>query len=194
MKRFLTLLIIGLSLLFISPPAFAQAHCSLMVTDLETQYSSYLYLEEVECPKSPTLYVNLSKLAEGYGSVAQCFKEEANADSAAAYYSLSGAKYALSADALCDKDHSLKTRLYISSGDAYVNANLNELARLYYNKAIDVFNAHASVKDPGLFASANQKLYELNNPLIDDFKEVGNKEDVDWLPLAIAFIVFGVSL
>lgn len=183
MKR-LVLLIVLASL------AFSQ--CSTIVSDLETAHANYVYMDAIDCsrPMSDTPYVNLAQLAEGYAYAAQCFKEEAVADKAMAYYALSAEKYLLASEALCETDYPIQMLLLMSAGDAYKSARQTELARTTYNQALMHYRQHHEEIDSSLYATTEQKLYELDHPLVDDWSDAGDKESTDWIPFAIAGLVF----
>ena len=172
------------------------AQCNGIVSSLETNYASYLSTS-VSCatPHPNTLYANLSQLAEGYSYAAQCFKEDGNTGKALAYYSLAGGRYGAAADALCSTDYALKMNLYLSSGDAYRSAGQDALARQSYETAIKTYNAHPSNIDSSLYSAASSKIYALDHPMAKSLSDVGNSNSVDWLPIAIAGLVFvGIGL
>lgn len=177
----------------------ALAQCSELASSLESAYGGYALMPagSIDCsrPLSPELYANLSQLAEGYIYVAQCFKEHGDAAKAGAYYALAASKYTLASTALCTTDFSLQAQLWISAGDAYQKANQPTLARESYNGAISVYQAHAAVVDSSYYATAQQRLYEMDHPIAESIGEVGDTNQTDWVPLAIAGIVFvGIGL
>ena len=182
-------------LLILSSLAFSQ--CATLVSDLETANANYVQINEVDCsrPMDKTLYANLAQLAEGYSYAAQCFKDNGETDKARAYYKLAAEKYMVASDALCDTDHSIRMSLAISAGDDYRVANEPELARASYEKALLIYQIYGTEIDPKLYSNANQKLYENENPVLQEWKQVGEDETIDWIPFVIAGLVFmGIGL
>jgi len=173
--------------------SLALATCSDQLTTLEKEYQSYLGLVSIECSVQNTkeIYSNLAALGEGYKVIAECFKEAGEPGKASAYFSLAGEKYKLTADALCtDYDYGLKTQLYLSAGDAYKNAGQPQLARVQYDSAVSTYQTHTDAVDAGLYGIAQQKLYELDHPVGNTFQTVGDTSSMNWLPIAVAALVF----
>ncbi len=182
MKRFL---------LFLLLTSIAFCQCGELLSQLESDNYEYLTIQSIDCDSQDTenVYAQLSALGEGYAQVAQCYDEQDFFAKSEAYYSLSGEKYRLAADALCATDPSLKMQLYISSGDSYQLANQGELAKFSYDLAIYTFGRFSDSIDSTLYSKVESKLFELNSPLEHGVVRGGSHEYFDFMPWAIGGVI-----
>ncbi|MCK4327241.1 MAG: hypothetical protein KAW41_02065 [Candidatus Diapherotrites archaeon] len=188
MRRLLLLLLVS---------SIAMAQCAELAADVESGMEQYLGIDSVDCRTQQTenIYDGLAQLAEGYSQVAQCYKEQEDASRASAFYFLAAKKYRVAADALCERDYSLKMQLYLSSGDMYFATGDIDSASELYGEAEEIYSLHSPVIDDSINAQLQRRLYEMEYsapPAMFDPRVTG---EVDWAPIAaVVVLIVGLAL
>ena len=145
---------------------------------------------DVEPCTSPEYYLNFSKKADAYVAVAQCTGSE-NKEEALGYYRLAGQFYTKAGDHLCESgDAQKKMLMYMSAGQAYIDAQNPDLAITAYKKANKVYEAHINIIPDYLRTQSDQQINMLENPLISTVKDIGPETEWGILP----YVLLGVLI